>query len=188
MTNETPKPDPYPGTAHRTPFEEHAWWIHLDAWVTRLRRSHEHLWPPAATSAAHREHGRVRQRPWPDCWRGHPGLVHLLDALRAWHSNLVRLPLTDETPRAFVERHTVVERMLAREVQAIAKYCATGHRGPDVGPPRSRSHLAEKAHGPWTDLAGHPPQHGNAAQPEHRTEQERTLPKSPDHPSSEGLT
>jgi hypothetical protein len=173
---ETPKPDPSAG-GHLTPAEQHAWWIYLDAWVTRLRRSHEHLWPPPATSAAHREHGRVRQRPWPECWRGHLGLVHLLEALRAWHSELVRLPLTDETARAFVEWHTVVEQVLAREVQTIAKYCANGHRGPNVVRPKTSIDFTGTARPAWSDhLAGDVAQH------------ERSQRKRGDHPASEGLT
>lgn len=181
----TPNPDPLVG-AHRTPAEDHAWWIHLDAWVMHLRRSHEHLWPPTAISAAHREHGRIRQRPWPECWRRHLGLVQLLDALRAWHTELVRLPLTDTTARAFVDWHTVVEQMLAQEVQAIAKYCGNGHRGPDVGPGKSRTHLTGKAHGPWSDVPGDTAQHDPAGQSEHPLHG-HTRRKSSEKPSSEGL-
>jgi hypothetical protein len=185
--DKTPNPDPIT-SAHRTPAEEHAWWIHLDAWVTRLRRSHEHLWPPAATSAAHREHGRLRQRPWPECWRRHPGLVQVLDALRAWQTELVRLPFTEETARTFVDWHAVVEQMLAQEVQAIAKYCGNGHRGPDVGPRRPRTHLAGTEHGPWSDAPGHSTQHEPTGPKQHQTLHEHTRRKLSEKPSSEGLT
>ncbi len=181
----TPDPDP-PIRAHRTPAEEHAWWIHLDAWVARLRRSHEHLWPPTAISVAQREHGRLRQRPWPECWRHHPGLVQLLDALRAWQTELIRVPFTEVTARAFVEWHTVVEQMLAQEVQAIAKYCGTGHRGPDVRPPKSRGHPVGRAHGPWSDVPGDRAEHDPARQSE-RPEHGHTRRKSSETPSSEGL-
>lgn len=187
MMDTTPNPDSNPG-ARRTPAEEHAWWTHLDDWVTHLRHSHEHLWPPPATSVAHKEPGRLRQYPWPECWRRHPGLVALLDALRVWHTVLVSQPLTDETARAFVDWHTIVEQMLAQEVQAIAKYCPRGrHRGPDVGPRPSRAHLAGKAYGPWSDPPDHREPLQAPAQHEHRHHKE-TRRNPADHPSSEGLT
>jgi hypothetical protein len=185
--DDTPNPDQLE-RAQRTPAEEHAWWIHLDAWVTRLRRGHEHLWPPIATSVAHREHGRLRQRPWPECWRSHPGLVEFLNALRVWQTELVALPLTDATARAFVDWYTVVEQMLAQDVQAIAKYCANGHRDPDVGPPKSRSHLVGKAHGPWSDAPVGSTQHDPAGRNEQQTPQQDGRGTSGGTPSSEGLT
>ena len=112
----------------------------------------------------------------------------MLDALRAWQTELVRLPFTEETARAFVDWHTIVEQMLAQEVQAIAKYCGNGHRGPDVEPRKSRAHLAGKAQGPWSDAPGHSTQHEPAGPNEHQTMHEHTRRKFSDKPSSEGLT
>jgi hypothetical protein len=185
----TPDPDPHSGHAQRTPSEEHAWWARLDAWVTNLRRAHEHLWPPPAISSTHREGGRIRQHPWPECWQQrHPGLVELLDALRVWHSDLVRVPFTGQTARAFVDWHTTVQQALAQEVQVIAKYCAHGHRAPDAGPHTSRAHPAGKAHGPSSDLPGHPAPHHTAGRDARRPQREHTRRNPGDHPSSEGLT
>jgi hypothetical protein len=188
MMGTTPNPDPHSGGAQRTPAEEHAWWTLLDAWVTNLRRSHEHLWPPPAISGTEREHGRLRQRPWPECWQRHPGLVELLDALRVWQSDLVRLRFTERTARAFVDWHGVVEQMLAQEVQVIAKYCAHGHRAPDLGARTSRAHPAGKAHGPGFDLPGHPAPHYTAGRDERRSQHKHTRRNPADHPPGEELT
>ncbi len=146
MMDETPDPSPPIARSRRTPAEQHAWWLQMDAWVARLRNNHDHLWPvhPVIQS-------KVRRRPWPDCWRRHPGLVEFLDGLRQWHTTLVTVPPTEHTAKAMVDWHIVVEHTLAEQVQTIAKFCEHGHRGPGVREDKKTTDLSGKAHGPWDD-------------------------------------
>ena len=172
---ETPSTDP-PRRAHLTPAELHAWWIEFDAWVRRLRDSHEHLWPPPATSVKDKDFGKVRQLPWPDCWPRHAGLVEFLDGLFSWHSILLKLPLTEHSARSWVDWHTIVEQTLAKEIQVIAKYCRNGHRGPDVAKPETAMELTGKARATWSDYFA---DDGAQSKSPHA--------KRRDHPSNDGL-
>jgi hypothetical protein len=175
MMKENPSTDP-PSRALLTPAELHAWWIELDGWVGRLRDSHEHLWPPPATSIKDKDLGKVRQLPWPECWPRHAGLVEFLNGLFSWHSILLKLAFTEQAARSWVDWHTIVEQTLAKEIQVIAKYCRNGHRGPDVAQPEPGADITGKTDVTWSDYFGR-----DASKPKTHHAKRR------DHPSSEGL-
>jgi hypothetical protein len=140
-------PDPAnPIGSRRSPAEQHAWWMQMDAWVARLRNDHDHLWPTTPVIQS-----KVRRRPWPPCWRRHTGLVQFLDFLRQWQSAMLTAPPTEHTAKAMVDWHIVIEHTLAEEVQTIAKYCEHGHRGPGVPQAKKITDLTGKARGHWAD-------------------------------------
>jgi hypothetical protein len=114
--------------------------------------------------------GKVRRRPWPHCWRNHPGLVEFLAVLRQWHTTVASMPPTDLTAKAMVDWHVAVEHTLAEEVQNIARYCEHGHRGP-----------AAPQRGGFTDLAGHAraPSADSPAVPRRREQSPRPHSRAP---------
>ena len=110
------------------PAEMRAHWAQLEAWVARLHAAFEDFGPPVPKGIM--ENQRVRDLPWPPCWRQHPGLVEDLVALKAWHDALLLAAGNESAAKSWMEWTSTVHHLLVPRVQRLARYCQNGHREP----------------------------------------------------------
>ena len=94
----------------------------------RLHAAFEDFWPPVPKGIM--ENQRVRDLPWPPCWRQHPGLVEDLVALKAWHDALLLAAGNESAAKSWMEWTSTVQHLLVPRVQRLARYCQNGHREP----------------------------------------------------------
>ncbi len=122
--------------------EQQAQEAELDLWVAQLQAWFEDYWPPAPKGP--REFQRVRDLPWPRCWRQHHGLVADLIALKAWSDALLQVGGDEAAAKSWMEWTSTVQHLLAPRIQRLARLCQHRHRGPVLPVEPSLTDLARK--------------------------------------------